>query len=148
MYVIDELVNDVLISMGVDVDKKKPPHWIQDWYVSKGVVKSKTPDGFICSRCGKKSWSKNESCDACDSVMVNSNKTLNDLKKVLDFEEVKHGENIGTVHPVDEFVCSECGIALEGWTRVVTDDDGELFYYEYEFKRCPECGAKIDGGAK
>lgn len=57
------------------------------------------------------------------------------------------GENIGTVHPVDEFKCSVCGITLEGWTRVVTDeDDGELYYYEYEFKYCPNCGAKMKGG--
>ena len=64
-----------------------------------------------------------------------------------DVEEVKHGENIGTLHPVDEFICSECGIVLEGWTRVVTDeDDGELYYYEYEFNHCPNCGAKMDGG--
>ena len=63
-----------------------------------------------------------------------------------DVVEAKYGENIGKVHPVDEFVCSGCGIFLEGWTRVVTDEDGDLFYYEYEFKYCPECGAKIDGG--
>lgn len=57
------------------------------------------------------------------------------------------GENIGAVHPVDEFKCSVCGITLEGWTRVVTDeDDGELYYYEYEFKYCPHCGAKMKGG--
>lgn len=87
MYVTDELVNNVLISMGVDVNKKKPPHWIQHWYVSKGVVESKTPNGFICSRCGKQSWSKKEICDGCSSVMVNSDKILNDLKEV-DFEEV------------------------------------------------------------
>ena len=71
------------------------------------------------------------------------------LKKIptADVVEVKHGENIGTLHPVDEFICSECGIVLEGWTRVVTDeDDGKLYFYEYEFRCCPNCGAKMDGG--
>ena len=58
-------------------------------------------------------------------------------------------ENIGTVHPVDEFKCSVCGITLEGWTRVVTDeDDGELYYYEYELRYCPNCGARMKGGAE
>ena len=67
---------------------------------------------------------------------------------IADVVEVKHGENIGTLHPVDEFICSECGIVLEGWTKVVTDeDDGEMFY-EYEFKYCPNCGAKMDGERK
>ena len=65
------------------------------------------------------------------------------------YRKQSEGENIGTVHPVDEFVCSKCGIHLEGWTRVVTDeDDGELYYYEYEFKYCPNCGAKMKGGAE
>ena len=80
---------------------------------------------------------------------------LSDVKQSIeqtptaDVVEVVHGENISTIHPVDEFVCSECGIVLEGWTRVVTDeDDGDLFYYEYEFKYCPNCGAKMDGVRK
>lgn len=69
-----------------------------------------------------------------------------DNAPTVDIEEVKHGENIGTLHPVDEFICSECGIVLEGWTKVVTDeDDGEMYFYEYEFKYCPNCGAKMDG---
>lgn len=47
----------------------------------------------------------------------------------------------------NEFKCSVCDITLEGCTRVVTDeDDGELYYYEYEFKYCPNCGAKMKGG--
>ena len=82
-------------------------------------------------------------------VMSQLRETCLGFKNKADYVEVKHGENIGEVHPVDEFVCSECGIVLEGWTRVVTDeDDGELFYYEYEFKYCPNCGAKMDGGAE
>lgn len=72
-----------------------------------------------------------------------------DNAPTADVVEVKHGENIGTLHPVDEFICSECGIVLEGWTKVVTDeDDGEMYFYEYEFKYCPNCGARMDGGGK
>lgn len=63
------------------------------------------------------------------------------------FRKQRDGENIGAVHPVDEFKCSVCGITLEGWSRVITDeDDGELYYYEYEFKYCPNCGARMKGG--
>ena len=90
--------------------------------------------------------SKNHVCNGGDDCRC--------LKQATDlynagYRKQSDGENIGTVHPVDEFVCSECGIALEGWTRVVTDeDDGELYYYEYEFKYCPNCGAKMKGDAK
>lgn len=95
-------------------------------------------------------------CDACSnagdggfSCLKEDTSKCKYFKNKADYVRVKHGENIGDVHPVDEFVCSECGIVLEGWTRVVTDeDDGELFYYEYEFKYCPNCGAKMDGGAE
>ena len=79
------------------------------------------------------------------------NKAFCEIERMptADVVEVKHGENIGTLHPVDEFICSECGIVLEGWTKVVTDeDDGEMYFYEYEFKYCPNCGARMDGGGR
>lgn len=45
----------------------------------------------------------------------------------------------------DQFVCSNCGIELQDWHRVERDeDDGDVTYHEYEFKFCPNCGAKID----
>ena len=44
----------------------------------------------------------------------------------------------------DQFVCSNCGIELQDWHRVERDeDDGDVTYHEYEFKYCPNCGAKI-----
>lgn len=60
----DVYVNEILKGMGVDVDKKKPPHWIPQLY--RGYV-----DGYICSRCGKHSWSKKDVCDGCNSIMNN-----------------------------------------------------------------------------
>ena len=46
----------------------------------------------------------------------------------------------------DQFVCSECGIELQDWHRVERDaDDGDITYYEYEFKYCPNCGADMRG---
>lgn len=63
----DAYVNEILRGMGVDVDKKKPPHWIQDYYTSR--VHGKVKNGYICSRCGKHSSSKKDVCDGCNSIM-------------------------------------------------------------------------------
>lgn len=44
----------------------------------------------------------------------------------------------------DEFICSNCGIHLMGWTSFEQDEDtGEHLYSEYAFRYCPNCGAKI-----
>ena len=71
MKVNDALVNDILRGMGVDVDGKKPPHWIKHYYHSKMFPTEKYKDGYICSRCGKHSWSKKDVCDGCNSIMTN-----------------------------------------------------------------------------
>ena len=56
----------------------------------------------------------------------------------------KYCENISELHPVDEFMCSKCGLHLEGWTRVEYDEDTEdTTYHEYELKYCPGCGRQI-----
>ena len=43
----------------------------------------------------------------------------------------------------DQFVCSRCGIELQDWCRVERDEDGDITYHEYEFRFCPNCGAKL-----
>ena len=63
-----------------------------------------------------------------------------------DVIEVRHGENITEMHPVDEFICSECGlIARECHRYEIDPDDGDEICYEFEYRYCPRCGAKIDG---
>ena len=63
-----------------------------------------------------------------------------------DVVERKHGSNITKNHPVDEFICSKCGIHLEEWVRVVIDEEvDDTYYREYAFKFCPECGADMRG---
>ena len=44
----------------------------------------------------------------------------------------------------DQFVCFKCGIELQGWTKVIRDEETEdITHQEYEFKYCPNCGRKI-----
>lgn len=48
--------------------------------------------------------------------------------------------NEGDLAYCDDFLCSKCGIHLTDWVRMDVKEDDR---YEYEFKFCPNCGAKI-----
>ena len=63
----------------------------------------------------------------------------------VDAVEVKHGENITKMHPTDEFICSECGLIMRDFEEIRVDEENDECYYEFEFKYCPRCGAKMDG---
>lgn len=64
-----------------------------------------------------------------------------------DVVEVVHGKNITAMHPVDEFLCSECGFCCSDYTQTKYDEDGDYTYScECEFDYCPNCGAKMEGG--
>ena len=60
---------------------------------------------------------------------------------------VGNTENLSTVASCDEFVCKNCGIQLKDWVKVVPekyeDEYVDCTEQEYEFKFCPNCGAKI-----
>jgi len=43
----------------------------------------------------------------------------------------------------DQFVCSNCGIELQDWLKVERDEDGDITFHGYEFKHCPNCGARV-----
>ena len=67
-------------------------------------------------------------------------------KPAADVQEVRHGRNITSMNPVDEFMCSICGVIYNDFTEAVYDEDGDYTYYrECEFKYCPNCGARMDG---
>ncbi len=72
----------------------------------------------------------------------------NDLYNA-DFRKQSEGENITEMHPVDEFICSECGLIMRDCCRYEIDaDDGDEICYEFAFRFCPRCGAKMKGGAE
>ena len=59
--------------------------------------------------------------------------------------EQKTCQNVSKKHPVDEFICSECGFHYEDVSETKYDEDGEYFYkVEFETKYCPNCGAKVE----
>ena len=66
---------------------------------------------------------------------------------IEDVVEVRHGKNITQKHPVDEFICSECGFITRECCRYKIDEDadGDESMLEFEFRYCPCCGAKMDG---
>ncbi len=62
-----------------------------------------------------------------------------------DYHKQRKGKNVTKNHPVDEFICSECGAIFRDTALIVVDeDDGDELYYEFAFNYCPRCGAKID----
>lgn len=71
MRVSDGMTSEILRSMGVDVDGKQPSYWITNYYHSKMFLDEKYEDGFLCSRCGRHSWSKKKICDGCGAIMEN-----------------------------------------------------------------------------
>lgn len=62
-----------------------------------------------------------------------------------DVVEVRHGENITKMYPTDEFICSECGLIMRDFEEIRVDEENDECHYEFEFKYCPNCGAKMDG---
>lgn len=72
--------------------------------------------------------------------------TLQDFDNQIaeDVQEVKYGKNLTKAHPVDEFICSECGYMTEDCTEKKYSQDGDYCYLcEYEYKFCPNCGTKM-----
>ena len=68
---IDSIVARVLRGMGCDPNKS--PHWIAHKHKCRdqttGEIYREMENGYVCSRCGKHSWSKKEKCDGCNAVM-------------------------------------------------------------------------------
>ena len=55
-------------------------------------------------------------------------------------------KNISEMHPVDGFICSECGIRIVDYVEERFDEEEyDTTYHEYEFKYCPNCGSRMKG---
>lgn len=79
-------------------------------------------------------------------TVYNIIRDISDKESETDVQEVRHGRNITSMNPVDEFKCSICGVIYNDFTEAVYDEDGDYTYYrECEFKYCPNCGARMDG---
>ena len=80
-----------------------------------------------------------------DDIIKFTGFAISGIAKKIGLQPVVHGKNITKRHPVDEFICSECGIVLVDYERLeIDEDDGDENCYEYEFRFCPNCGAKMD----
>lgn len=100
-------------------------------YIERAAVKKQTTYMF------------DEYLGTCACVLIE------DIDKIpaADVVPVREGSNISQNHPVDEFVCSECGIKLRDLSEWRYDEEvGDEVLYEYECKFCPECGARIKKG--
>ncbi len=58
--------------------------------------------------------------------------------------QLKYGKNISNNDPVDEFICSECGLTMRDWIGYKYDDDECENCYAFEFSYCPRCGVEIE----
>ena len=53
-------------------------------------------------------------------------------------------DNTTKMHPVDEFICSECGAIFRDCSLTVIDEETEdERCLEFEFSYCPRCGKKV-----
>ena len=52
--------------------------------------------------------------------------------------------NISDCNPVDELICSECGLIMRELRGYEIDEDtNDESCYEFEFRYCPRCGRKV-----
>ena len=62
-----------------------------------------------------------------------------DVKLVIETEDLATA--------TEQFICKNCGIRIENFDKTVLEEDNDGYidklFYEYRFKFCPECGAKV-----
>lgn len=60
------------------------------------------------------------------------------------YRKTERCKNLTRCNPIDEFICSKCGFFIEDFCGIEIDEENEdRYYYEYEIKYCPNCGAKV-----
>lgn len=94
----------------------------------------------------------NDDCPVCytraawDGVNVTTGWRATEEEAVKAWNTRKSMEtcrNLSEWHDADEFICSKCGIILNGYAEVVYNDDGSTDVFEFACEYCPNCGAKV-----
>lgn len=102
-------------------------------------------DGTTWVKCAK--CDIQDKCDftkeTCCQEMQDRLAELEDKIESGTLKETTICKNITKCHPVDEFICSECGLILQDYCKKRLDEDGDENLYEFEIKYCPTCGAKV-----
>lgn len=88
---------------------------------------------------------KDTSIDECHTK-VDCHHCLSEQIYNAGYRKQIEGENSTENHPVDEFICSECGLIMRDCGRYeIDEDDGDEILYEFAFRFCPRCGMKVRG---
>ena len=83
-------------------------------------------------------------CDNCKTSLCNENaQTKEDAIKHWNTRFMETCRNLSEWHDVDEFICSKCGIILNGYAEVYYNEDDSTGLYEFACEYCPNCGAKV-----
>jgi|GEM_PF-5059842 len=68
---------------------------------------------------------------------------IEELKEKYEIE-VETCKNVSDMHPVDEFICSSCGVIIRDCSRYEIDEDGMgEACLEFIYRYCPRCGKRI-----
>jgi Pyruvate/2-oxoacid:ferredoxin oxidoreductase delta subunit len=108
--------------------------------------REKMPEEYISREAALK-YIKSEQCRTCSDIGLCGNCAVLVAVKLLekvpaaDVAEVVHGEWLRADDDWNSLTTIQCSLCSEEWC-FETDDDVSLLNYKY----CPNCGAKMDGG--
>lgn len=87
-----------------------------------------------------------------DYAIMGKTTSYKEVKKLIQEGQKRYRERYGgegcynasNQHPVDEFICSECGVIIRDCQRYEYDEDSDDWScYEFVYRYCPMCGKRI-----